>query len=137
MPTAPWRCTISSCLYFCCKAVDDNTALRMREFYPEWTPDATYTAGFKVQRGGKLWRIIQPHTAQAGWEPENAASLWEQIDETHSGALDDPIPYEGNMTLTMGLHYTQEYIIYRCTRDTVNPAYQPLKDLVGIYVEEV
>lgn len=118
-------------------AVDDNTALRMREYYPEWTPGATYTAGYKVQRGGKLWRVVQPHTAQVGWEQEVAASLWEQINETNSGTEDDPIPYEGNMALTEGLHYMQDYTVYRCTRDTVNPVYQPLKDLVGIYTEEV
>lgn len=28
--------------------VDDNTALRMVEFYPEWTPGTAYTVGFMV-----------------------------------------------------------------------------------------
>ena len=46
--------------------VDDNTALRMREFYPEWASDTDYTAGFKVRRGGKRWRCVQAHTSQAG-----------------------------------------------------------------------
>ena len=27
------------------------------------------------------------------------ASLWEQINEKHSGAMDDPIPYDGNMAM--------------------------------------
>lgn len=117
--------------------VDDNTALRMMDFYPEWEVDTAYTTGHKVQCGGKLWRVVQAHTSQGGWEPENAASLWEQINETHSGTMDDPIPYEGNMVLTNGLHYVQNYVIYRCTRDTVNPVYHALADLVGVYVEEV
>ena len=34
--------------------VDDNTALRMREFYPEWAAGVDYTAGYKVQHGGRL-----------------------------------------------------------------------------------
>ena len=55
--------------------VDDNTALRMVEFYPEWAAGTAYTAGYKVRRDGKLWKVIQAHTAQVGWEPENAASL--------------------------------------------------------------
>ena len=55
--------------------VDDITALRMVEFYPEWSSDTDYTSGYKAQRGGKLWRCVQAHTSQAGWEPENAASL--------------------------------------------------------------
>ena len=117
--------------------VDGNTALRMKEFYPVWTEDVAYPVGYKVQRNGKLWRVVQAHTSQVGWEPENAASLWEQINETHSGTMDDPIPYEGNMALTAGLYYVQDYVIYLCTRDTVNPVYNPLAELVGLYVETI
>ena len=59
--------------------VDDNTALRMLEFYPAWAADTAYPAGHKVQRGGKLWRCLQAHTAQTSWEPENAPSLWAKV----------------------------------------------------------
>lgn len=117
------------------QSLTDAVALTAITLYPEWSADTAYTAGFKVRRNGKLWRCIQPHTAQVGWEPENAASLWEQINETHAGTMDDPIPYEGNMALTAGLYYMQDYAIYRCIRDTVNPVYNPLTELVGIYVE--
>ena len=117
--------------------VDDNTALRMLEFYPEWAAGVGYTAGYKVQYGGKLWRCLQAHTAQVGWEPENAASLWEQINETHAGTLDDPIPYDGNMALEAGKYYIQDYVIYLCNRDTGNPVYNPLAELVGLYVDTV
>ena len=116
-------------------SVDDNTALRMTEFYPEWASDTDYTAGYKAQRGGKLWRCLQAHTSQTGWEPENAPALWTEICETHAGTLADPIPYDGNMALSAGLYYIQDYVIYLCIRDTVNPVYSDLADLVGIYVE--
>lgn len=117
--------------------VDDNTALRMTEFYPEWAADTEYTIGYKVQRNGKLWRCIQAHTSQAGWEPENAASLWTEICESHAGTLEDPIPYSGNMALESGKYYSQDNKVYRCTRDTGNPVYNTLSELVGLYVEEV
>ena len=116
-------------------AVDDATALRMVEFYPEWATGTAYPAGHKVQRSGKLWRCLQDHTSQDGWEPENAASLWEQICETHDGTKYDPIPYDGNMALESGKHYTQSGMTYLCSRDTVNPVYNALSELVGIYVE--
>ena len=116
-------------------SVDDQTALRMTEFYPEWASGMDYSTGYKAQRGGKLWRCVQAHTSQAGWEPENAASLWTEICETHDGTIDDPIPYSGNMALESGKYYLQDYVIYRCTRDTINPVYNALADLVGIYVE--
>lgn len=115
--------------------VDDNTALRMVEFYPEWTPGTAYTVGFMVQHGGKLWRTLQAHTAQVGWEPENAASLWEQVCRNYAGTEDDPIPYNGNMRLENGKYYIQNDVIYLCSRDTVNPVYHALVDLVGQYVQ--
>ena len=119
-------------------AVDDQTALRMTEFYPEWTSGQGYTAAYKVRYGGKLWRCVQAHTSQPGWEPSTAtASLWEQICESHDGTLADPIPYSGNMALENGKYYTQDGVTYLCTRDTGNPVYNALADLVGIYVQAV
>ena len=38
-----------------------------------------------MQYGGKLWRCLQAHTSQDGWEPESATSLWSKVlipDET-------------------------------------------------------
>lgn len=117
--------------------VDDTTALRMVEFYPEWAAGQNYTAGYKVQHGGKLWRCVQAHTSQTGWEPSiNTASLWEEICEAHTGTLADPIPYSGNMALESGKYYIQDGVVYRCTRDTINPVYNALADLIGLYVEK-
>lgn len=118
-------------------SVDDNTALRMLEFYPQWASGTEYSAGFKAQRNGRLWRCIQAHTAQDGWEPENAASLWEQINETHAGTQEDPIPYDGNMALESGKYYHQDGVVYLCIRDSGSPVYNSLADLAGLYVEEV
>lgn len=89
--------------------VDDTTALRMTEFYPEWVFDTDYTAGYKVQHGGRLWRCLQAHTSQTGWEPENAPSLWakvlipdetvipewEQPDSTNAYAKGDKVTHNG------------------------------------------
>ena len=119
------------------QSLPDETALQAVTLHPEWASNVSYAVGFKAQRGGKLWRVLQEHTSQDGWQPENAASLWEQINEKHSGAMDDPIPYDGNMALESGKHYIQNNVIYLCIRDTVNPVYNALADLVGISVEEV
>ena len=117
--------------------VDDQTALRMVEFYPSWASDTAYPAVYKVQYGGKLWRCRQAHTSQEGWEPENVPALWEELCETHDGSRYDPIPYEGSMALVSGKYYSQDGVTYLCNRDTVNPVYNPLRELVGIYVKEV
>lgn len=65
--------------------VDDNTALRMTEFYPAWATGTDYAAGFKVQRGGTLYKCLQSHTSQPDWTPDAAPSLWAKVlipDET-------------------------------------------------------
>ena len=118
--------------------VDDQTAVRMTEFYPAWESEQAYTAGYKVQYGGKLWRCIQAHTSQDSWAPStDTASLWERIDETHTGDQYDPIPYDGNMALTAGLYYIQNGVTYLCNRDTGIAVYNALSELVGLYVEEM
>ena len=117
--------------------VDDNTALRMQSYYPTWAENTAYSVGYKVQYGGKLWRVKQAHTSIVTWEPENAPSLWEVINETHDGTIYDAIPYDGNMALVSGKYYTQNDAIYLCNRDTGNPVYNALAELVGLYVVEV
>lgn len=119
------------------QTLTDSEALEALVLHPGWAEDTKYTEKYKVKRGDRLWKSRQEHTSQAGWEPEKAASLWTEICETHSGTPEDPIPYNGNMALESGKYYSQNSKIYRCTRDTVNPVYNALSELVGLYVEEV
>lgn len=117
--------------------VDDNTALRMREFYPEFAVGKKYTVDYKLTYGGKLYRVITAHTSQADWTPDVAVTLFEVINESNAGTFDDPIPYSGNMKLEKGKYYVQDFTIYKCIRDTVNRVYDALAEFVGIYVEVV
>lgn len=117
--------------------VDDQTALRMKDYYPAWAADVDYTIGYKVQYNGLLYTVTLAHKSQAHWTPDAAVTLYTRIDETHDGSKYDPIPYDGNMALTNGLYYTQDGVTYLCTRDTVNPVYNSLADLVGLYVDRV
>ncbi len=120
--------------------VDDNTALRMKDFYPifESIIRQTVKQGFKFTHGGKLWRTEQPEmTIQEHYAPGvGTESLYSEVCETHAGTLEDPIPYSGNMALESGKYYMQDGKVYHCTRDTGNPVYNALSELVGLYVEE-
>lgn len=119
------------------QSLADAEALQAVELYPEWTPGMAYAIDFKLRRNGKLYRVLQGHTAMVGWEPEKTPALYAEINEAHAGTLDDPIPYDGNMALESGKYYTQDGVVYRCIWDTINPVYHPLADLVGLYVEKV
>ena len=117
--------------------LDDATALTGVELFPAWRPGMDCKAGDRVQHRGVLYKVLQAHTSQADWVPgEGTESLYTRIDETHAGTLTDPIPYSGNMALEAGKYYSQGGAVYLCTRDTVNPVYNALADLVGLYVEK-
>lgn len=118
-------------------SVDDATAVRMAAFYPEWEKDKQYTIGYKVQYLGKLYKVVQAHTSQETWTPDITASLYTRIDEVHDGTKYDAIPYKGNMALESGKYYIEDNVTYICNRDTGNPVYNKLSELVGIYVEVV
>lgn len=121
--------------------VDDNTALRMKRYYPTFESLAGQTVkqGFRFSHEDKLWSVIQPElTIQAHYPPGvGTESLYTEVVESHEGTLDDPIPYDGNMALENGRYYVQNNIIYLCSRDTGSPVYHALAELVGLYVEEM
>lgn len=120
-------------------AVDDQTALRMTAFYPEYEVDHQYKKDEKFVSAGSLFKVLQDHTSQSTWVPgaTGTESLYTRIDEEHDGTKYDPIPYNGNMELKNGLYYSQDNVLYHCTRDTGNPVYNALSELVGLYVEVV
>lgn len=119
-------------------SLTDNDALSVKSVYPEWETliGKEVKQGDKMQCDGRLWKVLQQHTVQEQWRPGTGTeSLYTEIVETASGTADDPIPYNNNMELEQGKYYIQEGITYLCTRNTEIPVYQPLADLVGIYVE--
>ena len=123
------------------QSINGNDALTARSMYPTFESiiGKTVKHGFKFTHGGKLWRTEQPEmTIQEHYAPGmGTESLYSEVCETHAGTLEDPIPYNGNMALESGKYYMQDVKIYHCTRDTVNPVYNALSELVGLYVEEV
>ena len=91
------------------QSLPDSEALEAVTLYPEWAAGVDYATGYKAQHGGILWRCIQAHTSQDGWEPENAPSLWtkvlipdetvipewEQPDSTNAYAKGDKVTHNG------------------------------------------
>ena len=121
-------------------SLSDEDALSVKSIYPEWASlvGKTVKKDEKMQCDGKLWKVMQDHTAQEQWRPGTGTeSLYTEIVESAAGTIDDPIPYDNNMELEQGKYYSQDGEVYLCTRDTEIPVYNPLKDLVGIYVELV
>lgn len=126
------------------QSIDGQDALDAVGLYPAWETlcEKSFVAeqtGFKFSHEGVLYKTRQPwYTFVSNYVPGvRTESLFERIVETHTGTLDDPIPYDGNMALTAGLYYVQDGVVYRCIRDTGNPVYNALADLVGNFVEVI
>ena len=56
--------------------IDDVTASEQSMLFAAWAPDVSYAVGQLRRYGEKLYRCVQAHTSQTGWEPDAAASLW-------------------------------------------------------------
>ena len=132
-------------------AVDDATAYRMREFYPEWAElvAAQYTtdkSGFKFLHTGDLYKTIPAtHTFASQWVPGSGTeSIYVRIDETHAGNKYDPIPASRGMEYTYGMYYTdpEDSKLYLCKRigtqagDKIILQYLP-HELIGQYFEVI
>ena len=122
----------------------DADGLKAKALYPRWEVlvkkgSVEAEAGYCFTYNGDLYKCTRKNpTFQSDWIPGNGtAALYIRIEESHVGTLDDPIPYSGNMALESGKYYIQDYVIYLCNRDTGNPVYHSLAELVGLYVETV
>ena len=120
--------------------LEDETAAKLPELFPLWINQLgkQLHAGERYSFVGRLWKVLQDHTAQADWMPDTTPSLFAEVAaDQEQGTIDNPIPYNGNMALEEGKYYTQGGVVYLCIRDTINPVYNDLSALVGLYVQIV
>ena len=63
--------------------IDDVTMTEHSDVFLPWTDAGSYKPGdihrYPDTPGGKLYRCVQAHTAQAGWPPDKTPSLWALI----------------------------------------------------------
>lgn len=118
----------------------DDEALQVKDLYPAWEEfvGKSLSIGMKVLYADKLYRVRQEIASVLENQPPSiyTAALYEEINETHAGTQDDPIPYNNNMELEQGKYYSQDGVTYYCHTGSGQAVYNDLKDLT-IYVEEV
>ena len=126
------------------QSLPDADGLKAKSLYPRWEVlvkkgSVEAEAGYRFTYNGDLYKCTRKNpTFQSDWVPGNGtAALYVRIDEAHAGTLADPIPYDGNMELKAGLYYIQSGVTYLCNRNTGQPVYNSLAELVGLYVETV
>lgn len=122
---------------------NNNDALKVKDLFDDWIDYTANNAenlkkGQIVKTADGLWRVRQEHKAQKHYAPSiHTASLYERIVKDHEGTESDPIPYAPPMEIFNGKYYTQDDVLYLCTRDSGQALTHNLSELVGLYVEVV
>lgn len=97
-----FRSTIDSIIV----TLTDEQAIAAPVLFPIWQANVEYKVGDRIRYENKLYKAIQDHTSQIGWEPVLAPSLfaamlvdevnntileWVQPDSTNAYSLDDKV----------------------------------------------
>lgn len=61
------------------QSLTDEQAAFFAQIYESWKSGIAYAAGDRRRHAEKLWKCLQAHTSQEGWEPENTPALWVEI----------------------------------------------------------
>lgn len=96
--------------------LSDEQALQVPLMFPKWQADKEYVVGDRVLYLGVLYKVLQAHTSQVGWEPDIAPSLfaknlivkddsgeqvdipeWVQPDSTNPYMIGDKVKFEGKV----------------------------------------
>ena len=59
----------------------DEDALTAQALFPKWAAGVDYALDDRVRDGEKLYKCVQAHTSQQGWEPQNVPALWTEVAE--------------------------------------------------------
>ena len=96
--------------------LSDEQALQVPLMFPKWQEGKEYVVGDRVLYLGVLYKVLQAHTSQQGWEPDIAPSLfaknlivkdengeqvdipeWVQPDSTNPYMIGDKVKFEGKV----------------------------------------
>lgn len=76
-PSFPkWTDPVQEALDDLLPILTDEQAEMVTNIHPSWSAGTDYEVGKRVQYDGKLYRCVQAHTSQVGWEPPATPALW-------------------------------------------------------------
>ena len=96
-------------LTFVADTFTDEQALTLPTLYPYWNINVSYKKDKRVRYGEVLYKVLQDHTSQEDWTPENSPSLfakvliedanvvteWVQPDSTNGYSIGNKVAYNG------------------------------------------
>lgn len=100
-------------------SLPDEDALEAVELFPLWAADNEYAADVRVRYEDKLYRCVQAHTSQIGWEPPATPALWTEV------AKPGEIPVWKQPTGAQDAYNTGDLVHYP---DVDGPVYRSIVD---------
>lgn len=61
------------------EGMPDEKIAEFPAFVEKWQPGMQYDAGKRLAYDGIVYKVLQGHTSQEGWEPEEAVSLFARV----------------------------------------------------------
>lgn len=93
--------------------IPDADAPDAMTLFRKWEAGLDLVAGQRLQHEGKLYKVVQPHTSQAGWEPDKTPALFTEI------AKPGEIPVWRQPTGAQDAYMTGDKVHYPAENDPV------------------
>lgn len=116
---------------------EGNMALEEGKYYIQDGVVYQCTRNSDIAIYNKLADLIGIYVVEATTDTEEDSTGENEEVIVEYGTLENPIEYTSGITLESGKYYIQDNVTYLCNRDSGNPVYHNLSDLVGLYVEAV
>ena len=100
-------------------SLPDEDALEAVELFPLWAADTAYEADQRIRYEDRLYRCVQAHTSQDGWEPPAVPALWTEV------AKPGEIPVWKQPTGAQDAYNTGDLVHYP---DVDGPVYRSIVD---------
>ena len=99
-------------------SLGNEDALRVAALYPAWSgAGQAYGEGERVLHAGELYRCLQAHESQPGWEPGAAPSLWAEVLPGQSGGVGEWAQPESTEGYARGDRVTHDGRLWESTAD--------------------
>ena len=115
--------------------LSNNDTIKYKDYLPDWNDyiNKSMPKDFKFQYNNQPYQTIQYiNVVLSDQTPDIVYSLYAIINEEHEGTLEDPIPYQQQMTIEKGKYYSQYGVVYIAIQSTLTGQPYDLKDMPSI-----
>lgn len=95
--------------------LSNNDTIKFKDYLPDWNDyiGKSLPKDFKFRYNNQAYKTLQYiNVVLENQTPNIVYALYAIINEEHEGTLEDPIPYQQQMTIEKGKYYSQYGVVY-------------------------